>query len=81
MNENSDYLDYLLVSKSSNERVGNELYKGFGGEHDTNFLVLTEEIPVSLQDWFHCGHVLLLHQNVFHLSVVYFVDVLRNNWN
>ena len=71
----------LLVSQSSNERVGNELHKGLGGEHDTNFLVLTEKIPVSLQDWFHGGHIISLPQNIFISSVVYFVDVLRNYWN
>ena len=75
--------NYLLVSKSSDERVGNELHERFGSEHDSNFLVLTEKIPVSLQDWFHGGHIVLLCQNVFHTSasVVYFVDVLRNNGN
>ena len=73
--------NYLLVSKSSDERVGNELHKRFGSKHDTNFLVLTEKIPVSLQDWFPGGHILILNQNVFHTSVVQFVDILRNNGN
>ena len=73
--------NYLLVSKSSDERVGNELHKRFGSKHDTNVLVLTEKIPVSLQDWFHGSPILILYQNVFHTSVVQFVDILRNNGN
>ena len=67
---------FLLVGKSADEWISNELYESLGGKQDTDFLILLDKLPVPL----HRGHIgTLLH--ILLLSKMHLIDVLRNDRN
>ena len=67
---------YLLVGKSADEWISNELDESLGGEQDSDFLILLDELPVSLYRS-HIGTLLYL----LLLSKMHLINVLRNDRN